>query len=300
MSTAPTAQERAHQARNLAAIAVSLVIASSIAWAGSQGSIDVAGASLFALCGAFAFLVNWLGFVPAYLYQTERYYDLTGSLTYLAIVATILLVRGTEDPRTTLIAVLVAIWALRLGPFLFLRIRADGSDGRFDAIKRNFLWFLMTWTLQGLWVFLTLSCGLAAMTSIDVRPLGGVAAAGFVLWVVGFAVEAVADHQKRRFRADPANDGRFITSGLWAWSRHPNYFGEILLWVGIAVIAVPALSGWQYATLISPIFVFVLLTRISGVPLLEARGRKRWGDDEAYRAYVRTTPSLIPRPPRLG
>ena len=100
------------------------------------------------------------------------------------------------------------------------------------------------------------------------------------------------------FRADPANEGRFITTGLWAWSRHPNYFGEILLWAGIALIAFPVLQGAQLATLISPVFVFVLLTRISGVPLLESRGKKRWGDEPAYQEYKARTPVLWPRPPR--
>ena len=97
--------------------------------------------------------------------------------------------------------------------------------------------------------------------------------------------------------SDPANKGTFISTGLWAWSRHPNYFGEITLWLGIAVIAFPALSGWQYVTLISPVFVYVLLAHISGVPLLERRGQKKWGHEEAYQEYVRRTPSLLLKPP---
>ena len=95
-----------------------------------------------------------------------------------------------------------------------------------------------------------------------------------------------------------ANEGRFITSGLWSWSQHPNYAGEILLWAGIAGIALPTLRGAQLATLISPLFVFVLLTRISGIPLLRARAKKRWGNDPDYQAYVARTPTLVPRPPR--
>ena len=107
-----------------------------------------------------------------------------------------------------------------------------------------------------------------------------------------------ADRAKSRFRDDPTNQGQFIQSGIWAWSRHPNYFGEILLWVGVAVVALPVLSGWRYATLISPVFVYFLLTRVSGIPLLESRGKKRWGDDPKYRAYRENTPVLVPRPPR--
>jgi steroid 5-alpha reductase family enzyme len=146
-------------------------------------------------------------------------------------------------------------------------------------------------------VFLTLSCALAAMTSVTRVPLGGSAALGTAVWLAGFAIEVVADRQKSRFRADPGNRDRFITTGLWAWSRHPNYFGEITSWVGIALIAWPALAGWQLATLISPVFVFVLLTRVSGIPLLESRAREKWGHDPDYRAYRARTPVLLPRPP---
>ena len=281
----------------LLAMPVILTIGAAIAWAGSQASIGVAGWPLFALCGAFSFIVNWLIFIPAFAFQTERYFDLSGSLTYLALMVAALLL-GLADDRAWLLAGLIGLWAARLGSFLFVRVIADGGDGRMDALKPNFMRFLMTWTLQGLWVFLTASCALAAMTTATAVPLGGFAYLGATLWIIGFACEVVADHQKRVFRRDPTNKGRFITSGLWAWSQHPNYFGEILLWFGIALIALPTLRGAQYATLISPIFVFVLLTRISGIPLLRGRARKRWGEDAGYLAYRARTATLFPRPPK--
>jgi steroid 5-alpha reductase family enzyme len=111
-------------------------------------------------------------------------------------------------------------------------------------------------------------------------------------------IEVVADRQKSVFKTDPANTGRFITGGLWAWSRHPNYFGEITLWVGVAIIALPTLSGWRWLMLISPLFVILLLTRISGIPMLESRAEKRWGADPEFRAYTDSTPALLLRPPR--
>ena len=101
--------------------------------------------------------------------------------------------------------------------------------------------------------------------------------------------------QKRRFRADPANKGQFIHTGLWARSRHPNYFGEIVLWIGIAIITLPVLRGWHWVTLISPVFVTLLLTRVSGIPLLEKRADERWGGQEDYETYKVRTPVLIPR-----
>jgi steroid 5-alpha reductase family enzyme len=283
---------------SLLVILAALLVAAAVAWAGSQGSVTVGGLALFALAGAFAFLVQWVVFVPSYLAQTEHYYDLTGSLTYLAAVIGTLLLASSFDARSIVLALLVSIWALRLGTFLFLRIRRAGSDTRFDTIKPVFARFLMAWTLQGLWIFLTLSAALAAMTATDTPPLGVLGFLGIAIWAAGFAIEAVSDQQKRAFRAHPANAGRFITTGLWAWSRHPNYFGEVTLWVGIALIAQPALTGWQYVTLISPLFVYLLLTRASGIPLLESRAAARWGEDPEFRAYQERTPMLFPRPPR--
>ena len=156
----------------------------------------------------------------------------------------------------------------------------------------------MTWTLQGCWVFVTASCALAALTSARHAPANIWLYLGVAIWICGFVLEVAADRQKTAFRMKPENADRFITHGLWAWSRHPNYFGEIVLWIGIALIAVPVLQGWQYATLISPAFVILLLTRISGVRMLEARAERAWGDDPDYRHYRDTTPMLIPTRPR--
>ena len=283
--------------QSIITIVVSVAVGALVALAGGAGGLEVGGWPVFAVCAAVAFAVNWVAFVPAYLLRTERFYDLTGTLTYLTVVV-VALVAGSGSTLSILLALLISVWALRLGSFLVLRIRKDGSDGRFDEIKVDPARFLMSWTMQALWVVLTAGAALAAMTSGSEPDPGPLTLLGGVIWLVGFAIEATADAQKRAFRADPAHRGRFITSGLWAWSRHPNYFGEITLWVGIAVIAVPALSGWQYVTLVSPLFVALLLTRVSGVPLLEARGRRTWGADPAYREYVERTPVLVPRPPR--
>ncbi len=275
-----------------------LAVGAAIAWAGSQGGLKVGGTPIFGMCAALSFAINGLVFVHAFLFRTERYFDLTGSLTYASLIAVALIAAGRADPRALLLGALVSVWAARLGSYLFVRIRREGKDGRFDEIKESAPRFFTAWILQGLWVLLTVSCALAAMTTQRPRPLGGVALAGSLVWAAGFAVEVIADRQKQRFRAQPGNRGRFIQSGLWSWSRHPNYFGEITLWFGIALIALPVLSGWQYATLISPLFVYVLLTRVSGIPLLEARAQATWGDDPVYRAYRERTPALVLRPPR--
>ncbi len=287
------------QNRNsLLGIVASVAIGALVALAGSDGSSTVGSVSLFALCGLLAYVINWAVFVPSNLAKTEHYFDLTGSATYLTVVGVALLLADDLDTRAIIVGVMVAIWALRLGTFLFRRVRRAGKDGRFDRIKTDPLRFFMTWTLQGLWVLLTMACALAIITGLERQPIEFLGIVGIVVWVAGFAIEVVADRQKSAFKNDPANDGRFINSGLWAWSRHPNYFGEIVLWTGIAIMALPVLSGWRWVTLISPLFVTLLLTRVSGIPMLEARAEKKWGDEEEFRRYTDNTPVLIPRPPR--
>jgi steroid 5-alpha reductase family enzyme len=283
---------------SLIGIIASLAIGALIALAGSQGSATVGGFPVFALCAVIAFAIQFVVFVPSYLARTEHYYDITGSVTYLTVTAVALLTSNDLDARAVIVAILVAVWAGRLGTFLFRRVKRDGGDGRFDKIKHNPLRFFMMWSIQGLWVFLTVACALSIITGAERKSFDVLAAIGLLVWLAGFAIEVAADNQKSAFRADPANRGRFINVGLWAWSRHPNYFGEIVLWTGVAIIAIPILSGWRWVMLISPVFVFVLLTRISGVPLLEARSDKRWGEEAEYQEYKRRTPTLVPRPPR--
>jgi len=283
----------------LVAFPIVVLIGAGVAVAGSQSGAMAFGVPVFALAVGLAFLIQWLAFIPAYLLQSEGFFDLTGSITYIAVTTLAVLLVQLVDYQSLLLLVLVVIWAARLGSYLFRRIRKAGKDARFDAIKPSFMRFLNAWTLQGLWVTLTLAAALAAITSTVRKDLGVVALVGALIWAAGFAIEAAADVQKSRFRADPKNKGAFIHSGLWAWSRHPNYFGEIVLWIGVAVIALPVLRGWQYVTLISPLFVILLLTRVSGVPLLEKRADEKWGGQEDYEAYKKRTPVLIPRPPAI-
>ena len=242
-----------------------------------------------------AFAIQWLAFIPARLFQTERFYDLTGSITYIAVTLAAISAATAPSGAQWLIAIMIFIWAGRLGSFLFRRIHAAGGDQRFDHIKVSSSRFFVAWTLQGAWVVMTSCAALTAILSAEQTAVGVIYVMGAVMWVAGFVIEVMADQQKSRFRADPANAGRFINVGLWARSRHPNYFGEILLWAGIAVMAIPYLSSTQWVVMLSPIFVYALLTRISGIPTLARRGQQLWGDDPIYQAYVANTPRLLPR-----
>jgi steroid 5-alpha reductase family enzyme len=281
--------------RALVVLPVVILVALGVALAGSQGGASAFGIPVFAFSVGLALVIQWLAFIPAYLLQTERFYDLTGSIAYISVTIIAVLLSPTVGGRSILLLGLVMIWSVRLGTFLFRRIRRAGKDARFDSIKPSFVRFLNAWTIQGLWVTLTLSAALAAITTTNRRELDWVAVVGFLIWVLGFATEVTADIQKNRFRAVPENKGKFIQTGLWSRSRHPNYFGEIVLWIGVAVIAVPVLRGWQWITLISPVFVTLLLTRISGVPPLEKRADEKWGGQADYEAYKERTPVLIPR-----
>ncbi len=278
--------------------AAAVVVGALVAWAGSDGSVDLGSFPVFALCAVLAYAINWAVFIPSNAAKTEKYYDLTGSITYITVTLVAIVLSDDLDARALIVAGMVVVWAARLGTFLFRRISKDGKDTRFDQIKVDPLRFFMTWTIQGLWVLLTAAAAWAIITGEDRRELGWIAFVGIAIWLAGFAIEVVADRQKSAFRQDPGNEGRFIDTGLWAWSRHPNYFGEITLWTGVAIMAVPVLSGWRWVVLISPVFVYLLITRISGVPMLEKKADKRWGGEPDYERYKADTPVLVLRPPR--
>jgi len=274
---------------------VLILISLLVALAGSQGGSRIAGLPVFALLVGLAFLIQWLVFIPAYWRQTEKFFDLTGSLTYITLSTLALFLSAGVDGRAILMWALVVIWAVRLGTFLFSRIKKAGKDDRFDEIKPSFIRFLNVWTIQGLWVTFTLIAALITITTANRKELDLFALVGFLVWVFGFTMEVVADYQKSRFNADLNNKGKFIQTGLWSRSRHPNYFGEIVLWIGVMIIALPVLHGWQWVALISPVFVTLLLTRVSGIPLLEKKADQKWGGQENYEVYKKTTPVLIPR-----
>ena len=245
-----------------------------------------------------AFLIQWVAYIPAYTFQTEKFYDLTGTLTYLSVVwFTYMLSNPPGELKigNLILALLISIWAIRLGSFLFLRIHKAGEDKRFRKIKPSASQFFMTWTLQGFWVSICSMCALTAISS-EIGVITNIFFyIGFALFLIGFSIEIIADNQKNTFRSFEENKDKFITTGLWAKSRHPNYFGEIMLWTAIALIALPSLGGAQYLTLISPVFTYILLVHISGVRMLEDMGNKKWGHLEEYKNYKDKTPRIIPK-----
>ena len=243
-----------------------------------------------------AFLIQWVAYIPAYIFQTEKFYDLTGSLSYLTVIWFVFFSSNNLSGlniQNLIVVTLISIWAIRLGTFLFGRIHKDGEDKRFRTIKTSASQFFMTWTLQGMWVSICTMCAITAISCSQGIIANALFYLGLAFFIVGFAIEVVSDQQKSAFRAVPENKEKFITSGLWSKSQHPNYFGEILLWSAIALLSISSLNGTQYLTLISPIFTYVLLVYISGVRMLDDMGNKKWGHLEEYKEYKRNTPTLF-------
>ena len=242
-----------------------------------------------------AFLIHWLFFIPAYLLKTEKFFDLTGSLTYISIMVYVVYTKNNlqEQLGSIILASLVILWAVRLGSFLFLRIKKAGEDKRFREIKTSFARFFLLWTISGMWVSFCSMCALTAIASKDGVIVNNTFYIGLVTFIIGLSIEIIADRQKTKFRKDPKNKDKFINEGLWAKSRHPNYVGEITLWAGVAIMSFSSLEGSQYISLISPIFTYLLLVYVSGVPQLTASGQKKWGHLESYQDYIKNTPTLI-------
>ena len=283
---------------NLAIAAGVFIFTKLYADAISFNSIEMSGVNLVGHLLVMVFVIQWIAYIPAFIFKTEKFYDLTGSLTYITAISFALYSTNTSqnlDLGSLIIGAAIIIWAVRLGLFLFIRIHKDKKDGRFDSIKTSFSQFFMTWTLQGMWVFICSSAALVAIANPTGVVINIVFFIGLALFLIGFAVEVIADNQKTKFRSIPENKDQFINEGLWARSRHPNYFGEITLWTGITVMGISTFEGMNYLAIFSPIFSYLLLVYVSGVRMLEFRGHRKWGHLDEYNTYKKNTPKLIPK-----
>ena len=280
-------------------VLIIIFFASIIAVGGGNESLEYNGYPILILCMLSSFIVHWIIFIPSFLAKTEKFYDITGTLAYIIILYTASALTSYSSGislefRTKIIIGMVSFWAIRLGVFLFIRVLRVGEDRRFREAKKSFSKYLVWWTMSGLWVFLTTANALTLIINNKKLDNKFLFYFGVIIWITGIVFEIVADEQKRRFRLNKNNKGSFICTGLWSVSRHPNYFGEIILWIGIAIISLPTLHGFQYVTLISPVFIYFLLTRISGVNLLEDSADKKWGEQPEYIKYKKNTSILVP------
>lgn len=269
------------------------ILFSLIAFAIAYGIAILTDISLVKNAVLIAFVIQWVLFIPAYLMQTEKFYDLAGSFTYISIISYVFYKSSEFNLGNLILSTFIIIWAVRLGSFLFFRIQKAGEDKRFRDIKPSPTRFFMTWTLQGMWVSICSACAITAMSTYEGIIVNTLFFVGAITFILGFLIEIIADNQKTKFKNNPNNKNKFISTGLWSYSRHPNYLGEITLWTGVAIMSFSSLSGLQLITLISPVFTYLLLVYVSGVRLLEARGKRKWGHLESYQEYIKNTPTLL-------
>jgi steroid 5-alpha reductase family enzyme len=244
-----------------------------------------------------SFAVNMFFFAFAALFKTDKVTDISYSLSFFLLTLILISSSGRAASFTSiLIAACILLWSIRLGSYLLYRIVVIGKDDRFDDKRGNFTAFLKFWLLQtfAVWlIMLPFSLFLSNSSSAS-HPIPAIL--GFAMFVLGLIIETFADAQKFRFRRSEANSGRWVDTGLWKYSRHPNYFGEILLWWGLFIVVAPSLSGLAWLSILGPLSITLLLLFVSGIPLLEKSADKKYGDNPEYRKYKKSTSLLIPLP----
>lgn len=268
----------------------------------------VSGGYMLLICFGVTVLMQCSFFTVAYLCQFDKVTDLAGALNFMTLALLSLLLQDVYDTRAIVVTCMQVAWALRLGSFLLIRVLKRGKDERFDEMRANCLAFFGFWIFQILWVFFVSLPVILANSGGDQvdgdfgEPRDIV---GIVLWALGVFIESAADFSKSAFRDNPRNKDKLLCSGVWKYSRHPNYFGEILCWVGMTIIASANFGGlggetwFYYVACISPVFTFVVLMFLSGVPLAEDRYDERYGQNPDYIEYKRSTSPLIMLPPAV-
>jgi steroid 5-alpha reductase family enzyme len=262
---------------------------------GSEG----AGTSFLALTSGVTAGYQFIFFVLTYVLRIDTATDFAGTSNFL-VLALLTFSTGKQFTfRKLVVTALVCVWALRLSGFLLYRILLWGEDRRLDTMRGNLPKLALFWTFQALWVW-TVSLPVSVLNSSARDPaLGAPDYIGWALFVAGMVLESAADFQKLHFRKMPHSQKKWIDIGVWKWSRHPNYFGEILLWTGVFVSSSPVFVGWDWVSIVSPFFLIWLLLFVSGIPLLEASSNKKHKGFLEYKAYKERTSILIPFPPAL-
>ncbi len=265
-----------------------------LSFLGSNVVSTIQSINSFSFLLLISVIIQVIFFIPSFILKTEKLYDLIGSTTYIIVITIAYLSVNTKTATDTILFLFVVLWGTRLGTYLFRRIQRDSEDVRFEKAKRNFFWFLQYWMGQALWVSITSCAAVISILNTEPNTLGINGIIGILIWLFGFSFEVIADFQKNNFKKTENTNDKFISDGLWSISRHPNYFGEITLWIGIYIISYTSFSGYEYLSIVSPIFVYILLTRMSGINMLEKIADQRYGNINSYIQYKNNTPILIP------
>ncbi len=238
--------------------------------------------------------INLLMFIPAYKFKTDKLTDISYSVTFVVLGIFGLMLSNLMLPQIILF-LMILLWAMRLGGYLLTRIQKIGKDNRFDSMRSSIIKFGSFWVLQGFTVFVVLIPG-SYFFNADSSQLTLLSFIGIAVWLLGLIIETIADYQKTTFIKQVANKGKWVNIGLWKHSRHPNYLGEILVWIGVYLFILPALNTAQALIgAISPVFIAFLLLYVSGIPLLEKSANKKWADNYAYTKYKLNTGKLLPK-----
>lgn len=256
---------------------------------------------LLALTAIVTVAYQFAFFFVSYLAKFDKLTDFAGSTNFIVLAVMTLIVGGEYEARQIVTTVCVVIWGSRLGAFLFYRIILWGEDNRFDDKRQNLGRLAAFWILQALWVW-TVSLPVTIINSkpsYEISVPSALAYVGWAIFIVGFLIEAVADQQKLWYKEKPESRGRWTDVGVWSWSRHPNYFGEIIIWWGLYLASVRDFKGAEHAAVAGPVFITILLLFVSGVPMLEKSGDRKYGRKEGYDEFKRRTSVIIPIPPAL-
>ncbi|XP_064640817.1 uncharacterized protein LOC135495807 [Lineus longissimus] len=257
-----------------------------------------------ALCAIVTVSMQLVFFFLACTFQFTKLTDIAGGVNFAIIAILTFLLAQTYTTRQVMVTAFVWGWGLRLSCYLLYRICKIGEDTRFEEKGSRWSKYAGFWTFQAIWVFsvslpVIFTNAQRSAFKLDPREFTDLDIAGAVIYTVGLVCEASADMQKFNFRDNPANNGRWCDFGLWRWSRHPNYFGEMLVWWGIFIISTNILTNGQWAAIVSPVFTTLILLFLSGIPLLEKKHDEIYGRCKDYLDYKMSTSPLIPLPPQI-
>ena len=254
---------------------------------------------LLALAGLTILIYMTVFFIIALIIKNNSIVDIGWGFGFVAVTLILTAYTWPASSRDIIVLLVILLWGIRLSVFIYLRNRGKEEDFRYAAWRKqwgkNAAWmaFFKVFMLQGIVMWIVLLPVIINFSG-SAKNIGITETAGLIIFLAGFLTETISDYQLARFKNDPENKGKIITTGLWRYSRHPNYFGEALLWWGIFIITVNTGFGW--AGILSPVIMSLLLRFGSGVPMLEEKYRKR----EDFISYAEKTPVFIPFIGRKG
>ncbi len=238
-------------------------------------------------------LIQIFFFIIAAINKTDKVTDLSYGLTFI-LITIFSFISSDQAPVHWLLLAMIAIWGVRLSGYLFIRIMKIKVDDRFNKIRNSVVEFGKFWLLQAISVWIIMLPAIvffAQSSSLRVWSI-----LGLVIWLTGLTIETTADIQKFQYKNNPKNKNRWTDVGLWKYSRHPNYFGEMMCWWGVFLFCLPTFNNYQFLTVVGPMFITFLLLFVSGVPPLEKRYLSKFGDNQDYQDYLKNTNLLVPVP----